>query len=32
MIGWDSTINTNGEPLLIEANIKTVMYYFCQMT
>ena len=32
VIGWDFTINANGEPLLIEANINTVMYYFCQMT
>ena len=32
VVGWDFTIDKNGQPLLIEANIGTVMFYFCQMT
>lgn len=32
VVGWDFTIDENGQPLLIEANIGTVMFYFCQMS
>lgn len=32
VIGWDLTLDEKGEPLLIEANIMRVIYYFCQMT
>ncbi len=31
IVGWDFTVNENGQPLLIEANIGMVGYWFCQM-
>jgi hypothetical protein len=32
VVGWDFTINENGQPILIEANIGMVSYRLCQMT
>lgn len=31
VIGWDFTLDDKGRPLLVEANIMRVIYYFCQM-
>lgn len=31
IVGWDFTVNEKGQPILIEANIGMVGYWFCQM-
>lgn len=32
VVGWDFTINENGQPILIEANIGMVSFRLCQMS
>lgn len=32
VIGWDFTLDEQGRPVLIEANIMRNMFYFCQMS